>query len=98
MEILDVNGKQISSGLRVKYIRTHTIGKVTNISIKGDIAWIKLDSNGLYYRSDYIEIIEDNEVYIKPNKNKQDLKSGKFKVRNPTEISDPEDGPGYGGG
>jgi hypothetical protein len=98
MEILDVNGKKISNGLRVKYIRTHTRGKVTNILIKGDIAWIKLDSNGLYYRSEYIEVVEDNKTYIKLNKKEKGLKSGKFKVRSPTEISDPEDGPGYGGG
>lgn len=97
MEVLDVNGKQICTGLRVKYIRTHTVGKVTNVLIKEDGAWIKLDSNGLYYKSDYIEVIEGSEIYVKPKK-KKGLKSGKFKVKTPTEISDPADGPGYGGG
>lgn len=98
MEVLDINGKQICRGLRVKYIRTHTTGKVDKILIKEDAAWIKLDSNGLYYRSDYIEVIERYEATIKSNKKKKGLKLGKFKVRRPTEISDPEDGPGYGGG
>jgi hypothetical protein len=97
MEILDVNGKHICKGLQVKYIRTHTAGKVTDILIKEDTAWIKLDSNGLYYRSEYIEVIEDNETYIRPKK-KQKLKIEKFKVTTPTEISDHADGPGYGGG
>jgi hypothetical protein len=97
MEVLDVNGKQICKGLRVKYIRTHTMGKVTNILIKDNFAWIKLDSNGLYYRSDYIEVIENIEADKRP-KMKKSIKSEKFKVTTPTEISDPADGPGYGGG
>jgi hypothetical protein len=97
MEILDVNGKHICNGLRVKYIRTHTVGKVDKILIKENIAWIMLDSNWLYYRSDYIEVIEGNETDIKPKK-RQKLKLGKFKVATPTEISDNADGPGYGGG
>ncbi len=98
MEVLDINGKQICRGLRVKYIRTHTIGEVTDVLIKEDTAWVKLDSNGLYYRSDYIEVIEGNEAYNGSNKKKKSLKSGEFKVNIPIEISDPEDGPGYGGG
>ena len=97
MEVLDINGKQIHKGLRVKYIRTHTAGNVDNILIKEDSVWVKLDSNGLYYRSDYIEVIEGNRIHIKQN-NVKSSKSKKFKVRNPIEISDPEDGPGYGGG
>ncbi|MGB9977675.1 DUF2098 domain-containing protein [Methanobacterium sp.] len=98
MEILDINGKQICNNLQVKYIRTHTTGKVTDISIKEDNAWIKLDSNGLYYRSDYIEIIENSKVYIKSNRRKEGLKTGKFDISNPDVISDYADGPGYGGG
>ena len=98
MEILDINGKQICKGLQVKYIRTHTTGKVTDILLKGGAAWIKLDSNGLYYRNDYIEVVENNGDYIKPNKSKKGLKSGKFDIINLTEISDHADGPGYGGG
>ena len=98
MEVLDINGKQITDGLRVKYIRTHTIGKVDKILIKEDTVWIKLDSSGLYYRSDYIEIIENKGACINSNKNKKGLKSGKFSVTNPTVISDHADGPGYGGG
>ncbi|HEX3013510.1 MAG TPA: DUF2098 family protein [Methanobacterium sp.] len=97
MEILDINGKQIHRDLQVKYIRTHTTGKVTDILVKEDTVWIKLDSNGLYYRSDYIEVIENNEIYIKP-KTKKRLKAGKFGVANPAVISDHADGPGYGGG
>ena len=97
MEILDINGKQICKGLRVKYIRTHTTGKVANILIKEDGAWIKFDSSDLYYKSDYVEVIGNNGIYVKPKK-KKSSKSGEFKVKTPTEISDLADGPGYGGG
>jgi hypothetical protein len=97
MEVLDVNGKQICRGLRVKYVRTHTIGKVTRILIKEDGTWAKLDSNDLYYKSDYIEVIEGNEIYVK-SKRKKNSKSDEFEVKTPIEISDLADGPGYGGG
>jgi Uncharacterized protein conserved in archaea len=98
MEVLDIHGKPIYRKMQVKYVRTHTTGNVSDILVKKDVAWIKLDSNGLYYRSDYIEVIENIEVYINPNKEKKRLKSGKFGVSNPTVISDHADGPGYGGG
>ncbi len=98
MEILDINGKQIHRNLQVKYIRTHTTGKVTDILVKEDTVWIKLDSSGLYYRIDYIEVIENSEAYIKPDKKKNRLRHGKFGVANPAVISDHADGPGYGGG
>lgn len=97
MNILDINGKQIQRGLHVRYVRTHTTGKVADILIKGDTAWIKLDSTHLYYRNDYIEVIKNNEVFIKP-KRKKGLKFRKFDVINPAAISDHADGPGYGGG
>lgn len=77
--------------MQVRYVRTHTTGKVNDILVKEDVAWIKLDSNGLYYRSDYIEVIEDIEIHIKPNKKR--VKSEKFGVANPTAISDHADGP-----
>jgi hypothetical protein len=99
MKITDYNGKEIKKGIHVKYVGTHTIGKVEKIKIKESIAWIKLDSNGLYYRYDYIEVIEGKNWYIKPKKsNKIKLKSGNFKIEIPVEISETSDGPGIGGG
>ncbi len=99
MDILDIHGKQIREGLRVKYTGTHTIGKVNEILIKNGAAWIKLDSNGLYYRSDYVEVIEGKNGYIKPKKlNSTKSKSEKFDIEIPVEISDSTDGPGVGGG
>jgi hypothetical protein len=98
MEVLDINGKKISNGLYVKYIGTHTVGKVDNILIRDEIAWIKLDSSGLYYRSDYIEVIESNGIIKQDKPKKIKSKSEKFKIEIPVEISDTTDGPGVGGG
>lgn len=67
--------------------------------IKEEIIWIKLNFNGIYYRNDYIEIVEGNEVFKRDNKSRnQNSNPDRFKVRMPTKISDPEDGSGYGGG
>ena len=97
MDILDVNGNKIRKGLHVKYTGTHTIGRVEKILVREEIVWIKLDSSGLYYRSDYIEIISSKKDYIKQNKPKK-VKSEKFNIEIPVEISDSTDGPGVGGG
>lgn len=98
MDVLDVNGKQISNGLQVKYVGTHTVGKVDKILVKEEIAWIKLDSSGLYYRSDYIEVVEGNNALKSDKPNRLKMKSGEFKVKIPVEISETTDGPGVGGG
>ncbi len=96
---MDLNGKEINKGIQVKYMGTHTIGIVEKIIIKEGIAWIKLDINSLYYRSDYIEVIEGNKWYVKSKKAKrQKLRSGHFEIEIPVEISDTTDGPGIGGG
>ena len=99
MDVLDVNGNEISSGLYVKYIGTHTIGRVEEILVREEVAWIKLDSSGLYYRSDYIEIVSSKKDYINQNKPKKlKSESKKFNIEIPVEISDTTDGPGVGGG
>ncbi len=99
METLDSNGKQINQGLMVKYTRTHTVGKVDKIISKNGAFWVKIDTSGLYYRSEYIEVVEGKDAYIKPKKSKK-LKneSEKFNIEIPVKISDVTDGPGVGGG
>ncbi|MGZ7160281.1 MAG: DUF2098 family protein [Methanobacterium sp.] len=99
MKVTDFNGIEISRGIRVKYIGTHTIGKVEKIIKSEGLTWIKLDSNGLLYRSDYIEVIEGKRGYIKPKKSKRSkIKSKHFNIEIPVEISETSDGPGIGGG
>ena len=69
------------------------------ILIREEIAWIKLDSTDLYYRSDYIEVMEFNNDSIKTKKvNRINSKSEQFNMKIPVEISDSTDGPGVGGG
>ncbi|MGB9936327.1 MAG: DUF2098 family protein [Methanobacterium sp.] len=98
MKALDVNGKEIKKGKYVKYVRTHTFGIVDKIVINEKTVWIKLNSTGLLYKSDYIEIVENLNGLKSKKFIKRRLRSDKFKVRKPTQITDPEDGPGYGGG
>ena len=99
MKINDLNGNKIKIGLQVKYSGTHTIGKVEKIIFKENIAWIKLDSADLYYRSDYIEVIEGKNLFTRSKKvRKTQLKPDQFKIEIPVEISDTTDGPGIGGG
>lgn len=97
MEALDSRGQKISKGLKVKYTRTHTIGKIEKIISKNGAFWIKIDTTRLYYRSDYVEIIEGKEDYVKLSK-KQKIKKTGFEVEIPVVISDTNDGPGIGGG
>lgn len=99
METLDSNGKKINQGIMVKYTRTHTVGRVDKIISENGAFWVKIDTSGLYYRSEYIEVIEGNNAYIERNKlNKLKNKSEKFEIEIPVEISDTTDGPGVGGG
>jgi hypothetical protein len=97
MEALDSRGQKISEGLKVKYTRTHTIGKVEKIISKNGVFWIKIDATNLYYRSDYVEIVEGKEEYERSNK-RQKIKKAGFEVEIPVVISDTNDGPGIGGG
>ncbi len=99
METFDSNGKQISQGKMVKYTRTHTIGKVDKIKSENGAFWVKIDTSGLYYRIEYIEVIEGNDAYITRNKSKKPKnKFERFNIEIPVEISDTNDGPGVGGG
>ena len=98
MKIIDFNGIEIIKGVLVKYTGTHTIGKVEKIISHDGLAWVKLDSNGLYYRIDYIEVIEGNKGFLKKKTKRSKLKSEHFNIEVPVEISETSDGPGIGGG
>lgn len=78
---------------------TRTRGTVQQIKLDGEYFWIKMDTTGLFYRSDYLLLVDE---ILDPKKSKQKLnvhqKIGRLKRIAPTEISDHGDGPGYGGG
>ncbi|MEN6330001.1 MAG: DUF2098 family protein [Methanobacteriaceae archaeon] len=98
MEVKDFRQQVIKKGSYVKYLGTRTTGKVQQIRLEGEHAWIKIDSTSLYYRSDYLLLIEAdlNLKTIKEPTPHEKIK--KIKKILSTEISDHGDGPGYGGG
>jgi len=105
MELLDFRGKKITIGTTLKYLRTRTTGKADEIRFNKGDAWVKLDSTGLYYHSEYLMVIEPLQ-----DENKRDKATAKDKImhkishsrkthKEPASvISDYPDGPGYGGG
>lgn len=99
MEVKDFRQRTIKKGAQVKYLGTRTTGKVQQIRLQGEHAWIQMDSTGLFYRSDYILVIE-GDLNLKKNREEHNPheKVRKLKKILPTEISDHGDGPGYGGG
>lgn len=99
MEAKDLRQRSIKKGARVKYLGTRTTGRVQQIMVEGEHVWIKMDSTGLLYRSDYLLLV-DSDLDLKKNDRKLNTqeKIEKLKRIAPTEISDHGDGPGYGGG
>lgn len=98
MEAKDFRQQIIKLGSNVKYLGTRTTGRVQQITVKGEHAWIKMDSTGLFYRSDYL-ILMDEELDLKISKKlNPHEKIKKIKRILATEISNHGDGPGYGGG
>jgi hypothetical protein len=91
-------------GTNVRYIGTETTGKVVDLSIQNNVGWAKIDKTGLYYRTDYLEVIKP-KIKIKKlcvskkEKYEQRLpKLNDLKKATATEISEHSDSAGYGGG
>jgi hypothetical protein len=103
MEARDFRNRLIDKGSFVRYLGTLTMGKVDKIYEKNSQTWIKINQSGLLYRSDYLEVLKGDEIppkkYIvkKSLKEKLLISKGLKKVAS-TQISDHNDGPGYGGG
>ncbi|MGZ4856880.1 MAG: DUF2098 family protein [Methanobacteriaceae archaeon] len=104
MKPLDSHGKPLSVGNEVLYLGTHTYGRVEEISITDNVNWVKIDTTGLYYRSEYLEITKirksvDNVTLSKEERIKQKItRSKQTHLTQEGKISDHPDGPGYGGG
>jgi hypothetical protein len=103
MEARDFRNRIILEGSLVRYLGTLTTGMVEEVKIQKDLAWIKIDSTGLFYRSDYLEVFEAKSDVNKKSKAVKETKhkiplSRSLKKIAATEISDHNDGPGYGGG
>lgn len=99
----DFRDRIIKQGSLVQYIGTRTQGKVEEISTNNNQTWVRIDSTGLLYRSDYLELLDGQQQLPKKSRRKMSIKekvlhSKGFRSIAPTEISDHNDGPGYGGG
>ncbi len=102
MELLDHHGKRITEGTTLKYLRTRTKGKADKICRRDNNIWIKLDTTGLYYRLDYLMVINPEKTekrIIKKSKKEKIIENlKKPRKQKNYEISSQSDGPGVGGG
>jgi hypothetical protein len=104
LKISDFRGRKIGEGTTVKYLRTRTTGKVDKICIREGQGWARLDSTGLYYRADFLEVTKPVEIKNKDSNSPKDkiiqkiARSRSSGKGSPIEISDHPDGAGYGGG
>jgi hypothetical protein len=98
----DYRNRIIEQGAFVQYVGTKTRGIVDKISTKNSETWIRINSTGLFYRSDYLVLLDPEEQPIKKSKTitikDKIIHSKNYRKIAPTEISDHTDGPGYGGG
>jgi hypothetical protein len=58
--------KMIKEGSPVIYKRTGTLGKVVELVELDGKVWAKLDSTGLFYDEDFLEIVEEGIVEKSP--------------------------------
>ncbi|MDO5835156.1 MAG: DUF2098 family protein [Methanobacterium sp.] len=105
MEAKDCRNRIIKIGSTVRYIGTRTVGVAAEIQVHQLLTWIKLDSSGLLYRSDYLELVDNlplKRKLVAKNHNEsykeRIFSSRMFNKPAATQISDHTDGPGYGGG
>ncbi|MGZ4904839.1 MAG: DUF2098 domain-containing protein [Halobacteriota archaeon] len=55
----DERNQAITVGTNVKYIGTHTRGKVKEIQTDGDRQWVLLDSTNLFYDPKHLEVVDE---------------------------------------
>lgn len=101
MEAKDCRNRIIEIGSTVRYIGTCSMGRADEIHVRKCETWIKLNSTGLLYRSDFLELVDQlplKEKRVEKNLKEKILQSRGLKKAVATQISDHTDGPGYGGG
>jgi len=55
--VYDMKNHAISIGAHVKYVGTHTRGKVKEIRVAGSSTWVLIDSTNLYYDPKHVELV-----------------------------------------
>jgi hypothetical protein len=61
MEVADARGKIIFKGAHVRYTGTGSAGEVTDIKSDDEGSWAKIDTTDLWYKSQFIELIEEDQ-------------------------------------
>jgi hypothetical protein len=61
MEVADARGKIIFKGAHVRYTGTGSAGEVTDIKSDDDGSWAKIDTTDLWYKSQFIELIDEDQ-------------------------------------
>jgi hypothetical protein len=54
---LDMKNRAITVGAHVKYAGTHTRGKVLELRVFDEKAWVLIDSTNLYYDPKHLELV-----------------------------------------
>lgn len=72
MEIKDARGKVIELGSFIRYTRTGTLGKVTDLKIdEKSIGWAKMEEPDLWYSEDVLELLDEKNIKDKDFKDKK---------------------------
>lgn len=73
MEVEDVRGIPIQKGVHVRYTGTGSAGEAIDFKSEDDNNWVLLDTTDLWYKSDFLEVIDEKEY--EKIKNNTSLKS-----------------------
>lgn len=80
MEAADALGKHILKGSHVRYTGTGSTGEVLDIKTDEEGTWAKMDATDLWYKSEFLELIDQKEYERIKRKEKQ-LKGKEEKVK-----------------
>lgn len=72
MEVKDVRGMPIHKGVHVRYTGTGSAGEALDFKSDDEGKWVLLDTTELWYNTDFLEVIDENEY--EKIKNKTTLK------------------------
>jgi hypothetical protein len=61
VKVEDVRGKPIQKGVHVRYIGTGSAGEAVNFKSDDNETWVLLDTTDLWYKSEFLEVIGENE-------------------------------------
>ena len=60
--VFDARGIEITLDSYVRYVDTGTIGKVIDMKVQDGFDWVLLDKNGLWYRSNLVELLDEKDI------------------------------------